>query len=152
MLSYLVATNYVQGLYKPQNPEKYIGDINQIVYRSSWELRAFKWADANSSIIEWSSEPFPIKYFDHSTNKTRRYFPDLFLKIKDKNNDIKTYIVEIKPEKQTKPPKKRSRVTKSYINETVTYEKNISKWTQAEKFCEKNNIIFKVITERELGI
>jgi hypothetical protein len=77
-------TNYVQGLYKPQNPEKYIGDINQIVYRSSWELRAFRWADTNSSILEWSSEPFPIKYFDHSTNKMRRYFPDLFVKIRNK--------------------------------------------------------------------
>ncbi len=145
-------TNYIQGLYKPLNPEKYIGDINQIVYRSSWELRAFKWADSTQSIIEWSSEPFPIKYFDHSTNKLRRYFPDLFLKIIDKDNNIKTYIIEIKPERQTKPPKKGKKKTKTYINEVATYEKNISKWTQANIFCESNNIIFKVISEKELGI
>jgi hypothetical protein len=145
-------TNYVQGLYKPQNPEKYIGDINQIVYRSSWELRAFRWADTNSSILEWSSEPFPIKYFDHSTNKMRRYFPDLFLKIKDRSDIIKTYLIEIKPEKQTKPPKPRSRKTKTYLNEMTTYQKNISKWTQAEEFCKQNNMIFKLVTEKELGI
>jgi hypothetical protein len=145
-------TNYTQGLYKVQNPEKYIGDINQIVYRSSWELRMFKWCDTNSSVLEWSSEPFPIKYFDYSTNKTRRYFPDLFLKIKDKNNNIKTYIVEIKPEKQTKPPKQRSRKTKTFLNEMATYQKNVSKWTQAQEFCDKNNIIFKLVTEKELGI
>lgn len=145
-------TNYIQGLYKPNYPLKYIGDINQIVYRSSWELRAFKWADNNEYIIEWSSEPFPIKYFDHSTNKFRRYFPDLYLKVKDKNNEIKKYIIEIKPEKQTKPPQQRKKKTKTYLNEIATYQKNVSKWTQAEKFCQSNNIIFKIITEKELGI
>jgi hypothetical protein len=145
-------TNYIQGLYKPNQPLKYIGDINQIVYRSSWELRAFKWADNNENIIEWSSEPFPIKYFDHSTNKFRRYFPDLYLKVKDKNNDTKRYIVEIKPEKQTKPPQQRKKKTKTYLNEIATYQKNVSKWSQAEKFCEDNNMLFKILTETDLGI
>lgn len=144
--------NYIQGLYKPNHPEKYIGDINQIVFRSSWELRAFKWADNNPYIIEWSSEPFPIKYFDSSTNKVRRYFPDLFLKIKDKDQNIKTYLVEIKPEKYTKPPKKGRKKTKTFLQESATYEKNLSKWNQAKQFCEKNNIIFKILTEKELGI
>jgi len=30
---------YQQGLYVPTNPKKYIGDINNIIYRSSWERR-----------------------------------------------------------------------------------------------------------------
>jgi hypothetical protein len=145
-------TNYLQGLFKPKNPQKYIGDINQIVFRSSWELRAFKWADETESILEWSSEPFPIKYFDHSTNKVRRYFPDLFLKIKNKEGVIESYIVEIKPEKQTMPPKRGKKRTSTYLNEVATYEKNISKWNQAKQFCESNNILFKVITEKQLGI
>lgn len=144
--------NYIQGFYTPNYPEKYIGDITQIIFRSSWELRAFKWADNTPYIIEWSSEPFPIKYFDASTNKVRRYFPDLFLKIKDKDNNIKSYLVEIKPEKYTKPPKKGKKKTKTFLQETATYEKNLSKWTQAQQFCEKNNMIFKVLTEKELGI
>jgi len=145
-------TNYLQGLFKPKNPQKYIGDINQIVFRSSWELRAFKWADETESILEWSSEPFPIKYFDYSTNKVRRYFPDLFLKIKNKEGVIESYIVEIKPEKQTIPPKRGKKRTSTYLNEVATYEKNISKWNQAKQFCESNNILFKVITEKQLGI
>jgi hypothetical protein len=82
----------------------------------------------------------------------RRYFPDLFLKIKDRSDIIKTYLIEIKPEKQTKPPKPRSRKTKTYLNEMTTYQKNISKWTQAEEFCKQNNMIFKLVTEKELGI
>ena len=144
--------NYVQGLYQPKNPEKYIGDKTQIIYRSSWELRSFKWCDNTESIIQWSSEPFPIQYFDQSTNKIRRYFPDLFVKIRDKQGIIKTYLIEIKPEKQTNSPKKGKKKTSTYLNEVATYKKNLSKWQQAEKFCESNNMIFKIITEKELGI
>ena len=144
--------NYIQGLYQPKNPEKYIGDKTQIIYRSSWELRSFKWCDNTESIIQWSSEPFPIQYFDQSTNKIRRYFPDLFVKIRDKQGIIKTYLIEIKPEKQTNSPKKGRKKTSTYLNEVATYKKNLSKWQQAEKFCESNNMIFKIITEKELGI
>jgi hypothetical protein len=144
--------NYVQGLYQPKNPEKYIGDKTQIIYRSSWELRAFKWCDNTESIIQWSSEPFPIQYFDQSTDKIRRYFPDLFVKIRDKEGIIKNYLIEIKPEKQTNPPKKGRKKTATYLNEVATYQKNLSKWQQAEKFCESNNMIFRVVTEKELGI
>lgn len=143
--------NYVQGYYNPINPEKYIGNIKDIIYRSSWELRAFKWADLTENILEWSSEPFPIRYFDYSTNKTRRYFPDLYLKIKTKEG-IKRFIVEIKPEKQTKPPKQGRKKTKTFIQESLTYEKNLSKWSQAEKFCSDNDMTFMVISEKELGI
>ncbi len=145
--------NYVQGFYTPRNPDKYIGDKTKIIYRSSWELRSFKWCDNTESIIQWSSEPFPIQYFDQSTNKIRRYFPDLFVKIRNKEGVIKNYLIEIKPEKQTREPQKRGRKkTATYLNEVATYQKNLSKWQQAEKFCEENNVIFKLVTERDLGI
>jgi hypothetical protein len=146
-------SNYIQGLYNPKNPHKYIGDVSNIVFRSSWELRSFKWADETQSIIEWSSEPFPIKYFDVSTNKVRRYFPDLFVRVQESSGEIKTYIIEIKPEKQTRAPKKTGRKKQStYLQEMATYQKNTSKWKMAEKFCESNNFIFRIITERELGL
>lgn len=70
----------------------------------------------------------------------------------DKSGELKTYIIEIKPEKQTKPPKKGRKKTSTYLNEVATYEKNLSKWNQAKQFCESNNIIFKILTEKELGI
>ena len=144
--------NYVQGFYTPRNPEKYIGDKTNIVYRSSWERRIFIWADDNESVVQWSSEPFPIQYFDQSTNKIRRYFPDLFVKIRNKEGVIKNYLIEIKPEKQTRAPKRGRKKTATYLNEVATYQKNLSKWAQAEKFCESNDMIFKIITEKELGI
>jgi hypothetical protein len=143
---------YVQGFYTPTNPEKYVGDKTQIIFRSSFELRAFKWCDNTESILQWSSEPFPIQYFDQSTNKIRRYFPDLFVKIRNKEGIIKTYLIEIKPEKQTRAPKQGRKKTTTYLNEVATYQKNLSKWAQAEKFCESNNMIFRVVTEKELGI
>ena len=32
---------YRSGKYEPKNPEKYIGDIHNIIYRSSWEYRFY---------------------------------------------------------------------------------------------------------------
>ncbi len=145
--------NYIQNFFKPSNPQKYIGNVNEIVFRSSYELKAFHWCDTQENILEWSSETITIKYFDPTTNKIRRYFPDLYIKIMDKEGVLKKYIIEIKPKRQTIPPnpspKKR---TKTYIAETKTYAKNLAKWSAAEKFCSENGMIFKLVTEKELGI
>ena len=64
-------------------------------------------------------------------------------------NIIKEYIIEIKPLKQTKAPKKRKQ-TKNYIYESLTWQKNQAKWKYAEELCNKNNWEFKILTEREL--
>ena len=50
------------------------------------------------------------------------------------------------------PPKPRSRKTKSYMTECVTYAVNQAKWKAAKEFCEDHRIEFKVVTEKELGI
>ena len=59
---------------------------------------------------------------------------------------------EVKPAKQTEPPKKKSRVTKSYLFECKTYAVNQAKWKAAQEYCADRRIEFKIITERELGI
>jgi len=74
------------------------------------------------------------------------------MKVKENNGQIKTYVVEVKPKKQTIEPKKRSRVTKSYIYECKTYAVNQAKWKAAKEFCDDRLINFKIITENELGI
>ena len=61
-------------------------------------------------------------------------------------------MIEVKPKKQTRPPVKKSRVTKSYIHECVTYEVNQAKWKAAKEFCADRLIEFKIVTEEELGI
>lgn len=144
---------YLQGRFHPQNPEKYKGDVNNIIYRSSWELVALQWCDRNPDVLEYGSEEFFIPYFDETTRRVRRYFPDLFIKVKDNQGSIKKYVVEIKPKKQTRPPEQTSRKrNKTYISEMVTYEKNLSKWKYAEEWCKDRGLIFKILTEDDLGI
>jgi hypothetical protein len=144
--------NYHQGRFHPQNPEKYKGDYRNIIYRSSWELDFMRWCDRNLNILEWGSEEFFIPYLDPTTNKVRRYFPDFIMKVKESNGDIKKYIIEIKPERQTRPPTQSpNKKRKTYITEALTYEKNLAKWNAAQEFCNDRNIIFKIITESELG-
>ncbi len=144
---------YHQGRFHPQNPEKYKGDIRNIIYRSSWEVNFMRWCDRNTNILEWGSEEFFIPYFDPTTNKVRRYFPDFIIKVKESNGKLQNYIIEVKPEKQTRPPTQSvNKRKKTYITEALTYEKNIAKWKAAKEFCEDHGMIFKIITEKELGI
>ena len=123
-------SKYKQGFYKVNNPSKYRGDINNIVYRSSWELRVFKYMDNTPNIIEWSSEEIIIPYISPVDKRVHRYFPDL----KFTTKTGKTFLCEIKPKKETKAPSKKS---KNYLNESYTFVKNKLKWEAAEKYCLK---------------
>lgn len=141
-----------KGRYSPINLGKYRGDIHDIVYRSSWELKFMKWCDTNSSVLEWGSETAVIPYKSPVDNKVHRYFVDFYIKIKDKNGKITKYLVEIKPEKFTKPPVKPKKITKKFIQEVFQYETNQAKWKAADEACEDNGYKFLVLTEKDLGI
>lgn len=139
-----------KGIYRPKNPHKYMGDVNNIVFRSSWERTVFRWADLNTGVSAWSSEELIIPYYDESTNKQRRYFPDLIIV----NNKGDKFVVEVKPYDQTVPPKppktNRKTTQERYLNETLEYSKNISKWKAAESWCEKRGFKFIILTEKEI--
>jgi|TARA_S200002703_G_C3779224_1_gene240061 hypothetical protein len=141
-----------QGRFNPQNPEKYLGDVRNIIYRSSWELRFLRWCDQNANIIEYGSEEFFIPYISPVDNRIHRYYPDFIIKVRHKDKSIKRYVVEVKPDKQTRPPKQGKRVTKSFIYETKTYAVNQAKWKAAQEWCKDRLLEFKIITEKELGI
>ena len=143
---------YHQGRFHPQNPQKYKGDVNNIIYRSSWELKFMQWCDRNENIMEYGSEEFWIPYVSPVDNRVHRYFPDFIIKVKESNEEIKTYVIEVKPKRQTVPPKQKSRVTKSYLYEVQTYAVNQSKWNAADECCKDRRLEFKVITENELGL
>lgn len=142
----------LKSRYKPSNPEKYVGDPNNIICRSSWERKFCHWADLNPDIIKWVSEEVAIPYLSPVDNKVHRYYPDFLIKVKGQNETTQTYLVEIKPEKQTRPPKRTQRVTKSFIYESKTWMINQAKWKAADEFCKDHMIQFKVVTEKELGI
>lgn len=141
-----------QGRFRPQNPQKYLGDVNNIVYRSSWELRFLRWCDQNVNILQYGSEEFFIPYVSPIDNRVHRYFPDFIIKVQHRDGSVKRYVVEVKPEKQTKPPKPRKRTTKSFIYESKTYAVNQAKWRAAEEWCKDRRLEFKIITERHLGV
>lgn len=141
-----------KGFFKPINPQKYKGNPTQIIYRSSWECRVMSFLDNNPSIVQWSSEEIVIPYLSPIDRKVHRYFPDFYIKVKDKNGTIKEMIWEIKPKKQSIQPKKQSRITQRYINEVVTWGINEAKWKAAEEYCLDRGWQFKVLTEDDIGI
>jgi hypothetical protein len=136
---------YYQGQFNPRNKQKYVGNVNAIYYRSSLELRVFIWCDRNSSITKWTSEEVVIPYKCPIDNNMHRYFVDLLIEFK--NNE--KMLVEIKPERFTKPPKK-GKSDKRYLKETIEYARNMAKWEQASDFAKKNNIEFAVWTEKTI--
>jgi len=143
-----------KGYYQPKNPEKYQQPIDRTMnkkvlpeYRSSYELKFFKYADLNPLIVKWGTEPFPIHYFDPISNKERRYFVDCFIEFK--NGD--KFLVEIKPSKETMPPKQTKKL-ETYQAQMNTFITNTAKWDQAKKFCSAKGLKFIIITELILGI
>jgi len=141
-----------QGKFKPSNPSKYRGDIHQIVYRSSWEIKYMKWCDTNPAVLEWGSETEVIPYKSPVDNRVHRYFVDFYVKIKAKDGAITKYLIEIKPEKFTKPPAIPQRKTKKFIQEVFQYGTNQAKWKAAEEYCIDRGMKFLVLTEHDLGI
>jgi hypothetical protein len=135
-----------KGKYRVINKNKYIGDSSNVIYRSLWERQALKWLDNNENIVAFSSEETVIPYICSTDNKMHRYYMDLTFKTKLGE----TYIVEIKPNKQTKPPAKNKKKSKGYIKETLTYVKNHSKWKAAKQFADKKGWIFEIWDENKL--
>ena len=140
------------GKYQPSFPKKYKGDPTNIIYRSLWERKFMRYCDLNENILEWGSEEIIVPYRSPVDRRVHRYFPDFYIKIKESNNTIKKYLIEIKPKKQTVPPKKPQRQTKGYLREAYEYAKNQSKWAAEREYCADRGWEFKVITEIELGI
>ena len=64
------------GKYKVHNKAKYVADLQEVVYRSSWELKYMKYLDRHPAVLEWGSENVIIPYYNQIEKKTRRYFQE----------------------------------------------------------------------------
>ena len=140
-----------KGKYKIKKKEKYAGDANAVVYRSLWERQCFKWCEDNPKVKLWNSEEVVIPYKYEVDKRLHRYFVDLLVQME--NGD--TYLVEIKPKKETTPPKKPKRKSKKYLKEVLTYVKNQNKWEAASEYADAKGWKFQVWTEdtlKNLGI
>jgi hypothetical protein len=141
-----------KGFFKPTNPTKYNGDPLNIIYRSSWELKFMRYLDAHRDVLEWSSEEFCIPYRSPIDGKVHRYFPDFKIKKKNPEGITEVVVVEIKPEKETRPPVVQTKRTKQYLREVYTWGINSAKWQAARAYCEDRKWKFMIMTERDLGI
>jgi hypothetical protein len=144
--------NYLQGKFEPTNPLKYIGDVSNIKFRSSWEKKFMIWCDNTDAVVKWNSEELVIPYISPVDNRPHRYFVDAVIQVKDKSGKLKMYAVEIKPKKETEIPKTPKRMSKAYLKEIATYSVNQAKWKAATEWCESNDMSFTILTEDHLGV
>jgi hypothetical protein len=140
------------GKFIPKNPHKYVGDYTNIIYRSTWEAKVMSWLDKNQDVISWASEELTIPYLSPVDKRMHRYFPDFLVKVRTKDNKLRTMMIEVKPKKQTQEPVKKKRVTKQYLQEVATYSVNKAKWHAANEFCLDRGWEFLIFTEDHLGI
>lgn len=145
---------YKSGKFEPSNPQKYIGDIHNIIYRSSWEYRFCVYCDTNESILRWSSEPIVIKYVNPLDKKEHDYNVDFYIRVQS-ISEIQEWIIEIKPEKQTKKPIfEGSNATlqklKSYNRNMQIWITNQAKFKAAKHWAEKRGFRFGVVGENFL--
>lgn len=136
--------------FYPSNPDKYSGNPNNIICRSSWERAFCHYIDTNTNIEKWGSEEVVVPYISPIDQRVHRYYTDYVIKF----TDGRVVLVEIKPHVQTlepvKPKRKTVKTTRRYINAVKTYLVNTAKWKAASEFADKHNAEFKIFTEHDL--
>lgn len=142
-------SEFKQGIFKPTNPDKCLNKA-EIFYRSHLELRLMKMCDKNPVVLEWSSESVIIPYKNPVKNTVSRYFVDAYIML-NTSEGPKKFLIEIKPEKQTKPPvPSKRKSTKTILYENATWAVNKKKWEAAKQFAKKKGMEFMIITEKDL--
>jgi len=138
-----------QGTFSCKHPEKYQGTF-PILYRSSWEAKIMAILDHNPNILSWGSESVVIPYQNPLTGRVSRYFVDFNMTMRDKEGNLKKFLIEIKPHSQTIPPSQ-TKNTKSLQRRQAEYIKNQAKWQAATTFANTKGSQFVVLTEKHLG-
>ena len=166
-----------QGYYKVQNVNKYIGDPNLVIYRSSWEYSFCRWCDYSPSIIRWGSEPMHIPYYDRVSKLEeckkygldpndpknwviKNYHTDFWIEIDKGNEKSERIFIDIKPAIKLKkpiPPNYNASLKeqKKFVIDSKEYLINEAKFAAMSAYAEKNNMKFFIFTEetlRKMGI
>lgn len=133
------------GRFIPKNPKKYVGrSVNNIMFRSSWELYFLKWLDSNDAVLRWGSEELAIPYVSPVDNRVHRYFPDMIIMYRDNTGAVRKEIIEIKPYKESvETPRMTAR-------DAQALQVNKAKWIAAAQWAERNGAVFRVMTEKTL--
>jgi hypothetical protein len=138
-----MSRNYSQGFFEVRNPQKYLGK-SKPKYRSGWEHAFMRFCDNNDNIVGWASESISIPYRNPLTGKTTNYIPDFLVQYRTRNNEVKTELIEIKPKKQSVLESKMS------VRDRAIVAVNYAKWDAATKWCRRQGLQFRVITEDDI--
>lgn len=136
---------WAQGFYEIQNPAKYVGN-RQPRYRSGWEHSFMRFCDNNEHIIQWASEAIKIPYRHPLTGKQTIYVPDFLITYRTRENMVRAEVIEIKPRGQSVIAEN----TKSRDRAVVAI--NYAKWDAAQKWCQRQGLSFRVITEDDMFV
>jgi hypothetical protein len=140
-----------KGKFKIKNPQKYMGDSTNVIYRSLMELNFMKWCDKSDFILKWSSEEVVIPYISPMDKKKHRYFPDFLIQ-----TPKGWTLIEVKPLIQTKPPKKllieklTLKKKRRYVKAVQTWLVNDAKWNAAKRVCEVKGWNWTIMSEKHL--
>ena len=136
-------SRFAQGPYTIKNPAKYVGKGTPR-YRSGWEHAFMRFCDTNENVLQWASESIVIPYRHPLTGKMANYIPDFLITYKTRSNTMIAELVEIKPKKQS--------VIESKMNsrDRAVVAINYAKWDAATKWCKRNGLRFRVITETDM--
>lgn len=106
---------------------KYLSNKSGIIYlKSKWELLVAEFLDNNPEVVSFVYEPLSISYKDKE-GKNRKYYPDFLV-----SYNYRKELLEIKP---------------SFL---LSEDINVRKLKAAKEYCISENLIFKVVTEKEL--
>lgn len=136
-------SKFANGLYTIMNPQKYIGN-SKPRYRSGWEHAFMRFCDMNEHIIKWSSESVRIPYFNPVKGQRTTYVPDFLIQYRNKNSQVVTELIEIKPKGQSIAESKQNNAQRAVV------AVNHAKWEAAQAWCRQQGITFRVITEDDI--
>ena len=143
-----------QGYFKPSQPDKYIGDHSNIIFRSSWEFKFLQWLDQSPTVIAYASEPIGIPYLSPLDQRGHTYYVDFYVVTRDTEGIEQKWLIEIKPDKYTKPPTAPTRMTDkqtaNFVYAAKQYVVNRAKFEAAREFASVKGLKFGVITENFL--
>lgn len=101
--------------------------LNEMKYRSGWELTTALHLDSDDSVVSYEYEPIAIEYVSNvRSGKIRKYYPDFLVRYKDG----KVVLVEVKRVNQLN-------------NITV-----LKKAKAAEQWCKKNKVKYEFWTDK----
>ena len=141
-------------MYKPTHPEKYKG-TKAPFFKSKIELQMMRYLDGNINLVQWTYEPFSIKYRDEArpeklpgggiTYKMRSYFLDFVCDVK-MGDKVRRFWIETKSTADVNAGSN----ARARTIEKLDFLTNMSKWKAASQLAKSQGHTFIVVTEETL--